>query len=389
MTKQEKEFNQEVWYVLGKIETERVVATNGKPIEYEFLDRQVLTPGVVTPDREKKILYKLQEWGALKIREDPFEPPESTPYLFYLDLIHPKYEEFYKKFQKACDIDAYLNEYQNKLYKGKKPSDFQKVDLSKLALRPTFVVPDENPAIRELTAKDIADEFSERNYDFVLMVLQGILTLSEFGTNNKVQYQLQSDPGSELVKERLLLKKFELYGMFKNLGEDGLMGIVSLIEVNIKLVRDVVTCLEDKKTGVMSEEEFKEIKQSKNPEPEEEVSNPVTNTKSTPLWIDDFHWEGKKFVFGKYGNTSSFNSKDRKSLFNELTKAKGDWVTVRKLREVTKQNDAYVRPTIGQIENSWSKELRKHISIPATDKDDLFPKPEEGAYRIKFMPNPL
>jgi hypothetical protein len=189
-----------------------------------------------------------------------------------------------------------------------------------------------------------------------------------------------------LVKERLLLKKFETYGMFKNLGEDGLMGIASLIEVNIKMVEDVVTCLEQKKMEVMSEEEFKKIKQNKDPESEKEINSPVADTKNAPLWSNDFHWDGKKFIFGEYGSTSNFSSDDRLALFKEFTKAKGFWVLMTSLIKATKtKKDAvYIRQTIGQIEGSFSKELRKYISIPSTKDDDLEPKPQNSAYRIKF-----
>lgn len=105
-------------------------------------------------------------------------------------------------------------------------------------------------------------------------------------------------------------------------------------------------------------------------------------------WSEDFKWQNNSFVFGKYGRIS-LNSKVRIALFRELTEAKGGWVTVKKLKEATGQDESYVRPTIGQVERSMKPELKKYISIPSTGEDDLQPKPSQGAYRIKFTPKSL
>lgn len=121
MTPEEK-FNQEVWEMLQKIEAEKLVTEEGKPVEYKFPIRHFAGVGIIPQERQKKIIYKLQEWGALQIREDPFDPPASTQRIFYLNLIQPKFGEIYKKFKKACDINSYLNDFQQKLLnKEKKP----------------------------------------------------------------------------------------------------------------------------------------------------------------------------------------------------------------------------------------------------------------------------
>lgn len=73
MTTPEEEFNKNVWEVLGEIESERLQTLKGKPVEYKFPVRQVVGPGIISQETEKKILYKLQEWGALKIKENPWE----------------------------------------------------------------------------------------------------------------------------------------------------------------------------------------------------------------------------------------------------------------------------------------------------------------------------
>lgn len=82
MATPEERFNQEVWEILQKIEVERLATVKGKPVEYKFPIRHFAGVGIISQERQKQILYKLQEWGALRIREDPFEPPESTPHVF-------------------------------------------------------------------------------------------------------------------------------------------------------------------------------------------------------------------------------------------------------------------------------------------------------------------
>ena len=105
-----------------------------------------------------------------------------------------------------------------------------------------------------------------------------------------------------------------------------------------------------------------------------------------PSWSQDFHWEGKSLIFGSYGKIT-LNSRDTRTVFKELFRAKGNWVELKKLRELTgKDIKKYIRPTIGQIQRSMKSELKKHISFPSTTTDNLLPKPRGGAYRIKYSP---
>lgn len=118
-----------------------------------------------------------------------------------------------------------------------------------------------------------------------------------------------------------------------------------------------------------------------------EIDNLTQNTNNVlldqePYWQDDFVWEGNKFIFGNYGFID-FDSNERKILFQELTKAKGNWVKVSELGKTANS----VRPTISQIEKRFDLNLKKHVSIPSTKDDDLIGKPDgQGAYRIKFDP---
>ena len=287
-----------------------------------------------------------------------------------------------------------MEDYQEKVFKNKKKPKILEVDLDKLksteAIRPTFIPNFRDQPIYEMTALDIANEFSDRSHHFVLRVLDRILTLSEYSSNNRVAYQLQSGSMTQdLINERNLLNKFESRGMFRNLGEDGIFGIATLSELNIDLIRDVVSHVNDKISGVMSSEEFEQIKENRNRNTDSNKKTDDTKTTKKPAWQTNFKWMGSKFTFGEYGSTGGFNSSIKKKIFSEFVNAKGSWVTIRKLKELTDKGDNYLRPTIGQIEKAFDKELSKFVSIPSTNDDDLEPKPQEGAYRIKFTQKPL
>ncbi|KKT42644.1 MAG: hypothetical protein UW64_C0016G0006 [Microgenomates group bacterium GW2011_GWC1_44_37] len=121
----EEEFNQEVWTILQKITREQLATENNKPVEFMFPHVQGV--GIIPEGRQKKILYKLQELGVLRVRENPWEPPESSPYIFYLDIIQPYYGEIYEKFNKACEIGEHLNQYQQSLMKGTETPTFSQI----------------------------------------------------------------------------------------------------------------------------------------------------------------------------------------------------------------------------------------------------------------------
>lgn len=108
-----------------------------------------------------------------------------------------------------------------------------------------------------IKSREIADQFSPENYSFVLMILKKITSLAEFSTDNEVSYKLQSPFGQEIIKERSLLKKFESQRLFKHLGEDGVFGIVTLGNLETKLIKEIVSRLEEREAGVITSDEFK------------------------------------------------------------------------------------------------------------------------------------
>jgi len=126
----EKKFYQQVWEILQDIKEEMLSTRTGKPLKLR--NPNIVGSGIIPKDRRENIMGKLEEWGALSIRENPFEPPSSSEYYFYLDIHHDTFETVYSKYQKACDVQSYINKYQEQLYKGiDTPLEFQEVELDK------------------------------------------------------------------------------------------------------------------------------------------------------------------------------------------------------------------------------------------------------------------
>jgi hypothetical protein len=103
-----------------------------------------------------------------------------------------------------------------------------------------------------------------------------------------------------------------------------------------------------------------------------------------PFWPDDFRWEGEKFVFGKHKDVS-YKSPMRKDLFDQLAKAKGNWVKTQDLAKGKPEN--YVGKTIAQMEKRFPKAIRGYVFLSSTlELSDPLKKPGFGAYRMRVLP---
>jgi len=128
----------------------------------------------------------------------------------------------------------------------------------------------------------------------------------------------------------------------------------------------------------------------------EELDIPYDKTKTIELmdkkieeevkeanWSSDYKWEGSTFSFGTE-NDISFQTLPTKKLFAALARKKGGWATMHELIRETDKNPEYIRATIRQIEVRLKKIISFPVTIPSTKDDNLLPKPQEGAYRIKI-----
>jgi hypothetical protein len=146
-----------------------------------------------------------------------------------------------------------------------------------------------------------------------------------------------------------------------------------IIKINLVAFYDFYTIIKN---------EFDNQKKSFNKKTEKLTS---VSPQSKASWSDDFQWDNKCFVFGKLGKIC-FQSKDRKHLFKTLTDKKGGWAKISELKG--NKDDKYLRATIGQIKARLPKTAKKYISVVSTPEDNLDNKPNEGAYRIKYIPKP-
>jgi len=273
MTPTEK-FNQQVWEILQRIKEDYIASETGKPIEYEF--PRVQGVGIIPKKRRKDIFYKLQEWKAIKIINESLVG-NSTPLLEF-QVLQPKFDETYKKFQKACDLTTYLSEYQKSTLKGndnlpefnrlgdKKqtrhtPSTKHKGQMFETGSGGGYY--NRNHPVRphkRQSANEIVDGFSSSNYAFVLMVSGGILSASEFGSDGEVNYRLQSVPGQMLMQERQLLSKFESLGLFRNLGEDGIFAIAKLRGVDTKTIEQIAAEIKSRQLNPQTKSKGADLK---------------------------------------------------------------------------------------------------------------------------------
>lgn len=191
--------NEEILWVLERIKKESLITSKSKPIKYEY--SHIAAAGVPNRDTEEKIIHKLQEWQIIKITN--YREPDwrsDYPGRFELEVIQPKFDQTLEIFKKGND-----------------------------------------------KADKIVKHLSEENIPFVLMVLKQIKKLSDFMTDNEVHYKLQSpSQSSELILERMLLKKLDALDLFKNLGEDGVHGIATLSRLDIKTLDNLITKLTEK-----------------------------------------------------------------------------------------------------------------------------------------------
>lgn len=277
----------------------------------------------------------------------------------------------------------------------------------------------------ELAIK-IVDEFSPENYPFVLRVLEKIASLTEFSSDDKVDYQHQSPPGQLLIQERALLKKFESSEFFKHLGEDGIFGIATLSDVDVDLIRKVIARIKEKESGVISTEEFEEIKkqysQSKpgkgynklfegiepklqsqpiflpqdteKHEAKTSQGSVTQQSKSTNViieeveWPDDFQWsdDHKLYLLGNEGKlTFGASDSKRKDVFKLIVENKGDWKTVGKIAQDISESESYIRTVINQLNSKIiAQGLQRYIRIQPRDQSN---KP--GAYRAVPFPTSI
>lgn len=118
----EEIFNHQVWNILQSIKEESFTPDENGIFFYD-ITKTIIAPGENSPIQEKKIaiVHKLaREEKVVVIKKEILPDWRGTKSGFFLKLIQPKFEEIYKKFQKACDLQTYLNNFQEEGFKNLK-----------------------------------------------------------------------------------------------------------------------------------------------------------------------------------------------------------------------------------------------------------------------------
>ncbi len=231
-------------WVLDRIKVKLGTTPSNKPLRYEL--GHVGGAGIPNNETEENIILKLEELKAIQIiNEFPRESGYRHRSIFDLIALQPKFDEVYEEFR----IKEVL-----------------KNQTAEQALPPSGYIPVNytGQTINKLNADEIVNSFSPPNYPFVLSVLREISSLVEFSPDNEIYYQLQSSPGQPIIQERMFLKKLEKLRLLKHLGENGISGIATLSDVDVDLIRQIITKIKNKESGVISEDEFDEIKKKYN-----------------------------------------------------------------------------------------------------------------------------
>ena len=121
-TSPEEVINKQIWEILQDVKEESLVTEQGRPVEYRIPN--VVGVGIIPPRRRERILRILEEQEAWKLRQ-------VYENVFSLDLNHLKFEEIYSKYQKACDLNSHLEDFQESLINGKKQPEFLHVSNEK------------------------------------------------------------------------------------------------------------------------------------------------------------------------------------------------------------------------------------------------------------------
>ena len=93
----EERVNKYYCWVLDRLKEEFLVTLKGKPVPYRL--SHVAAAGVPNNETEVEILLKLEEEGALKVRDNPFEFPVGSENLYYVDIFQPKFNEIYRTYE--------------------------------------------------------------------------------------------------------------------------------------------------------------------------------------------------------------------------------------------------------------------------------------------------
>lgn len=107
MTPEEK-FNNNVWWILQEIKKEKLLTPKEEKVHFSLRKlpktssvKKISTYGIPPLETQRKLLYKLKEWGILELQPTGFfisDISDATEY--FLTIYQPKFNEIYQKYEK-------------------------------------------------------------------------------------------------------------------------------------------------------------------------------------------------------------------------------------------------------------------------------------------------
>jgi len=308
------------------------------------------TNGLDSLDREEihNILLQLQDENALKVNPKtnrllPLSQQPTNPNYFLLDI-----------------LDGFDDWYESYLLKQKsKPENLDWLNLLKIL----DVCSDIDQQLQ--VARNTTITIPSFPYPYIGRFLE-LFPYDSIGTRKS--YQKYRWEGTQFLLKKDIVSKAR-YDSDDVLGYGNIVMKINLVRFN-NFYKNI-------------KNQFEKQKKSFDKEKSDTPKRIDRTVKEEAVWSNDFRWEGKDFVFGKYGSIN-FISKDRKHILKTLTDKKGGWATINELQG--SKDAGYVRSTIKQIEDRLPKEAKEHIEIVSTQDDNSKEKPNQGAYRIKVKP---
>jgi len=126
----EEIYNRQVWTVLQTIKEDSFTPDENGVFFYDTT-RTVTVAGENSPTQERKIAIInniARDEKAVEIVDFMAPDWKTTRNGFYLKIIEPQFSRVYVKYQKACDITSYLNDYQERMFKGDNLPEFSQVE---------------------------------------------------------------------------------------------------------------------------------------------------------------------------------------------------------------------------------------------------------------------
>lgn len=97
----EEIINQQTWEVLQGVKEEYLTTAKSRPVKYRI--PKIAGAGIIPSERRARIIEKLEELGALKIRRNESGARVGEKDRYHLYIKQPRFDQVYKKYEKLCE----------------------------------------------------------------------------------------------------------------------------------------------------------------------------------------------------------------------------------------------------------------------------------------------